>query len=74
MEDRLKAEILTFMISLVLGLFWTFYPGHARRLDRMSVFFTDPKMHEIWLRVFGLLLLGIAGAALIATTLDLIRR
>ena len=72
MNDRIKAELLTFAISLVLGLFWTFWPEQARKLDRMSVFFRDPEMHKAWVRGFGVFLLAIASAALVATMIDLI--
>jgi hypothetical protein len=71
MCPRAKVEFLICGVASMIGAFWFLLPETAQRFDRMAVFFRNPEMHKVWVRGFGLILLCIAAASLLAALIDL---
>jgi hypothetical protein len=66
-SDIKTATILVFVVSLVVGVIFSMWPGKVQELDtRMSGFFRTPEAHRAFIRGCGFVLLCLAAASLLA--------
>ena len=66
-SDVRKVALLVFVISLIIGGVFCLWPAQVQKYDdRMSLFFASPETHQTFIRGFGIILLCLAAASLLA--------
>ncbi len=72
MCERVQVELIAFGLSLVIGSLFALWPGKAQRFDeRMARVFKSTQTHIAFIRGFGIILLCLACASLLAALFDL---
>ncbi len=70
-SDVSNAALLVFIISLIIGGVFCLWPAQVQKYDeRMSSFFASPETHQAFIRGFGIILLCLAAASLLAAFLS----
>ena len=66
-SDIRNVALLVFIISLIIGGVFCLWPARVQKYDeRMSSFFNSPETHQAFIRGFGIILLCLAAASLLA--------
>ena len=70
-SDIRNVALLVFAISFIIGGVFTLWPAFVQRYDeRMESFFTSDESHQAFIRGFGIVLLCVAVASLLAAFLS----
>ena len=69
MSQTVIALLLLSIISALLGVFWIKWPDTARKLDNVARLMRSQEKQRAYVKGFGYVMLGIAGAALLAIIL-----
>jgi hypothetical protein len=67
-SEMRTVALLIFLISLIIGGVFFLWPAQVQKYDeRMSSFFASAETHRAFIRGFGMILLCLAAASLLAT-------
>jgi len=66
-----NVALLVFAVSLIIGGVFTLWPAFVERYDEnMASFFASAESHQAFIRGFGIMLLCLAAASLLAAVVS----